>query len=306
MAQRGFFRFSSRWLRYQVWPIWIWWLLRLLAVGGLGFVIAWGLSYLFFWFFPSPHLARARAEAERRLDSLREMSYQVEQLNKELGDLDTLERRLYHELTQVPEVKPEASSDFRRRPRVLSLDTVEAYLARVQGLLQQVSQHEAFLGREELWSPYLPRGLPSSSREVAVGYGSAYHPITGTLHTHAGIDFLVAPGEPVWATAHGLIQQVTLIPGQDKAYQVVVQHTPTLQTRYYPLEPIVAPGQIVTVGAVLGYVTRPSAARASYLHYEVWQGSQAVDPLVYLWGAFSPEEITQLKKVFQASMHAIH
>ncbi len=307
MAQRGFFRFSSRWLRYQLWPTWIWWGLRVLFLGGVGFLVAWGLSTLLFWFFPSPRLARARAEAAQRLDSLRLMTYQLNQLSQELQALDTLERRLYHELTQAPGANPDTVLPAERQtPRPISLDTVEAYLMRVQGLLRQVVQHETFLGREELWSPYLPRGLPSGSHEVAVGYGPAYHPVTGALHIHNGIDFLLAPGQPVWATAHGLIQQVMPLPGHDKAYQVIVQHTPSLQTRYYPIEPLVAPGEIVTMGAILGYVARPSVARVPYLHYEVWQGSQVVNPLYYLWGAFSPEEVRQLKKIAETPSHAIH
>ncbi|MCX7606089.1 MAG: M23 family metallopeptidase, partial [Bacteroidia bacterium] len=131
------------------------------------------------------------------------------------------------------------------------------------------------------------------------------HPILGNSYPHQGIDFLVGEGSPIWATAEGVISRVELQNGGDAA-KIYIQHTPTLSTAYYPVNPRVQVGQWVTIGTLIGTVTRIPLARAPFLHYEVWVHHETVDPLPFLWGHFSFAERQRWKQAFSRQTHALH
>jgi len=308
MGRRGVFWFSTKWLSYRVWPAWIGFVGRglfLLLIAGL---VAWGLALAYFYFFPSTAIVSIRSRIASKTDSLAILQTQFALLEAEKARTAKLDSMLYRELTAIPprEERPAQVTMHSLSQEEIRLDTLMQYAERARALLARHMQQEEILQRLASQIVHLPRHRPIERGDLAVGFGPVYHPITLQLYEHKGIDYIVMPGTPVLATADGVVREVSPLPFMENSYKVLVQHTPTLYTVYYPVEPTVRPGQLVGRDTRLGYVIRLSMARTTFLHYEVWRQGEPVDPLPYLWGDLAPEEVRAYQKAFLSPGHGLH
>jgi murein DD-endopeptidase MepM/ murein hydrolase activator NlpD len=309
MARRGFFWFSAKWLSYRVWPAWIGLVARGLLLLVIAAFVAWGLALGYFYFFPSAAIVSIRQEVAAKTDSLETLRTRLASLKAEKTRIAELDSILYRELTAIP--PREGTSVVRARapnwPQgEVRADSLVQYVERAQALLARQMQLEEMLHRLSTRIAHLPRHRPIERGDLAVGFGPAYHPITLQVYEHKGVDFIVTPGTPVRVTADGVVREVSPLPFTESSYKVLVEHTPTLHTLYYPVDPTVRPGQLVGRGTRLGYVIRLSMARTTFLHYEVWRQGEAVEPLRYLWGDLSPDEIKTFQKAFQSPGYGLH
>ena len=105
--------------------------------------------------------------------------------------------------------------------------------------------------------------------------------------THEGLDIAVELGTPVSVTQDGT---VTAVYADDYLGPVVVvSHSGDLATRYANLaeEPNVVVGEHVSAGQTLGQVGDSAlleTAEEPHLHFEVFSGGEAMDPMDYLEG----------------------
>lgn len=112
------------------------------------------------------------------------------------------------------------------------------------------------------------------------GFGERRSPFTGIRTMHHGIDIVAALGTPVIATAAGLVLTKT-----DKGFgnYVTIDHGRGIQTYYGHLRrAVVATGQRVVRGMVIGYVGSTGLSTGPHLHYEVQIDGRAVDPKNYI------------------------
>jgi murein DD-endopeptidase MepM/ murein hydrolase activator NlpD len=117
-------------------------------------------------------------------------------------------------------------------------------------------------------------GYPSGS------YGYRLDPFSGARDFHPGLDISAAYGNPVVATADGLVTSA----GHWVAYGklVVIDHKFNVATRYGHLSRVsVRVGQRVKKGDIIGYVGSTGRATGPHLHYEVRLGGQPVNPLLF-------------------------
>ena len=95
------------------------------------------------------------------------------------------------------------------------------------------------------------------------------HPILHTVRLHAGVDFPVPVGTPVYATADG---QVSFV-GTRGGYGNVVEIDHPLanrKTRYAHLSrPVVQQGEAVSRGQLIAYSGHTGLSTAPHVHYEV-------------------------------------
>lgn len=113
------------------------------------------------------------------------------------------------------------------------------------------------------------------------GYGYRADPVTGERALHRAIDLSTAPGQPVIATADGIVLRAERSGRLGNAVYVV--HGFGLTTRYGHLSRfVVEPGERVQRGEVIGYVGNTGRATGYHLHYEVRLDGQPVNPLVYI------------------------
>lgn len=105
-----------------------------------------------------------------------------------------------------------------------------------------------------------------------------YHPILGKYRAHLGTDYGAATGEPVRATADGII----VSQGRNGGYgnMIEVRHANGYTTRYAHLSRFAKNqrrGTAVKKGQTIGYVGATGLATAPHLHYELREHGRAID-----------------------------
>lgn len=304
---RRHYRFLYRELRFRQLPRWQTLRLGRLFLFALGAAVgAIGGAFLLFRWYPSPTIRNADAQRAAEKERLVRLTLHLDTLRQLNAAVESLEKRLYHQLVPAGglDTLTDTLSSFVASGGTLSEDSLTAYVMRVEGMLQWLLRTEALLHSHELRSPYLPRQLPCDCPEMGAGLGELHHPLTGQLQKHEGIDFLASEGKLVWATADGFVQSVERL--SDGASRVTLRHTPTLTTVYFPLSPQVQIGQWVSAGTLLGTVVPLPFGRMGFLHYEVRIEGKAVDPMLFLWGRFTPAEQQYWKQALSLQTDGIH
>lgn len=112
-------------------------------------------------------------------------------------------------------------------------------------------------------------------------YGYRKDPVSGERALHRAVDLSTAPGQPVIATADGIVLRAERSGRLGNA--VVIAHGFGFTTRYGHLSRYeVEAGQRVARGEVIGYVGNTGRATGYHLHYEVLADGTPVNPLVYI------------------------
>lgn len=124
--------------------------------------------------------------------------------------------------------------------------------------------------------------LPWPSRGQLIGrFGLHTHPTFGTATQNNGIDIGVAAGGPVRAVASGKVDYRDWLAGYGDC--VILNHGAGYYTLYAHLsEVLVAVGQEVAAGALIAETGDTGSLKGPMLHFEVRQGSKAMDPLGWL------------------------
>jgi murein DD-endopeptidase MepM/ murein hydrolase activator NlpD len=114
-------------------------------------------------------------------------------------------------------------------------------------------------------------------------FGMRVDPIDGKRRMHFGIDLAAEAGRVVGAAAKGYVIRAGWMAGYGQ--MVEVHHSGDLTSRYGHLSVLLCrPGDAVEAGRPLGLVGRTGRATGPHLHFEVWHGGEARDPLAYLNG----------------------
>jgi len=96
-----------------------------------------------------------------------------------------------------------------------------------------------------------------------------YHPILKTWRAHKGVDYGGSAGDPVMATADGMVTLASLNGNYGRT--IVIQHAQKYSTLYAHLSRFsetIRVGRPVTQGQVIGYVGSSGLATGPHLHYE--------------------------------------
>jgi murein DD-endopeptidase MepM/ murein hydrolase activator NlpD len=116
------------------------------------------------------------------------------------------------------------------------------------------------------------------------GFGDRQDPFTGGSAVHQGVDIATNRGEPVGASAAGLVEKAEW--SGDLGNMVEIAHPSGYKTIYGHLEKIlVRAGQRVKRGEHVGLVGATGRATGPHLHYEVRLGERPVNPLEYILDA---------------------
>ena len=118
---------------------------------------------------------------------------------------------------------------------------------------------------------------------LSSGFGTRTDPFTAASSLHPGLDLDVELGDPVHATADGVVLESRYHPEYGNV--VTVAHGFGIETRYAHLQrSVVRPGTSVTRGQLVGHAGSTGRSTGTHLHYEVWIDGRAVNPLHYLVG----------------------
>lgn len=160
---------------------------------------------------------------------------------------------------------------------VEDLPAMQGRLRQIDGTLKAV---ETRLHQRARWISQTPAITPVKGI-LTSGFGYRNDPVTHGRGDHQGVDIAAAPGQPVRASADGIVMRAGTIGGLGKA--IYLAHGYGVTTRYGHMSKVeVRPGQRVKRGDIIGRVGNTGRSTGYHLHYEVRQDGQPVNPLVYI------------------------
>lgn len=117
-----------------------------------------------------------------------------------------------------------------------------------------------------------------SEFRISSAFGLRYHPVLGVMRNHVGIDLPRRKGEAVYATADGIVSQVSSQPN-GLGLAVYLRHQEGFETIYGHLSAYrVGPGETVRRGQIIGQVGQTGMATGPHLHYSVLHRGMALNP----------------------------
>ncbi len=134
-------------------------------------------------------------------------------------------------------------------------------------------------------------------KHMASGYGYRSDPFTKIRKFHYGMDFTARTGTPIYATGDGVVYKADAsLSGYGN--HIEINHGYGYKTLYAHLSKYnCRPGQRVKRGDIIGYVGSTGRSQAPHLHYEVFKGSERVNPLNFYYGSISAKEYIEISKL---------
>src|SRR6185437_12546790 len=148
--------------------------------------------------------------------------------------------------------------------------------------LARVSRDVATAERLKALLGFMPVRMPlSGDPELTSPFGYRADPFLGRLMLHPGVDLAEPYGTEIHAAAAGRV--VHAGPARGYGIMVEIDHGNGLSTLYgHMSEALVAEGQEVDKGAVLGRLGSTGRSTGPHLHYEVRIEGEPVDPERFL------------------------
>ena len=157
------------------------------------------------------------------------------------------------------------------------LSALEAQLTEVGGSFDTALTPLAGRLREEA---AIPAGFPTAGR-ITSKFGARFGP-SGRFERHTGWDIATATGSPVTVTAPGIVETAGWT-NIGFGFHVIVNHGYGYETLYGHLSRIlVAAGQRVSAGDLIGLVGSTGYSSGPHLHYELRINGVPTSPGPYL------------------------
>lgn len=116
---------------------------------------------------------------------------------------------------------------------------------------------------------------------ITSSFGERDDPFNGEGAFHSGVDISATFGEPIRATADGIVEVASMATGYGR--EILLNHGNGIETLYGHLSGFaVTSGQQVSRGQVIGYVGMSGRSTGPHLHYEVRIHNTPVNPHRYL------------------------
>jgi murein DD-endopeptidase MepM/ murein hydrolase activator NlpD len=144
---------------------------------------------------------------------------------------------------------------------------------------------------------HIPAIQPIENEDLtrtASGFGYRMHPIYKIIMFHEGIDYTAQVGTPVYATADGVVEDITRS-RRGSGNTIVIDHGYGLKTIYAHLNEIrVRENRTVKRRDVIGTVGNTGLSSGPHLHYEVNLDGKAVNPVNFFFLELTPERYEQM------------
>ena len=164
---------------------------------------------------------------------------------------------------------------------------VAASLEQAKGISAYFDSTLKLLERQGSLVEGLPTGYPVAAEAIVTReFGYSPDPFTGRKALHAGVDFSLQAGSPVFATGGGVVEEV----GKDLLWGqcIKINHGRGIESFYAHLQDVVVRrGQKVMRGETIGTMGMTGVATGVHLHYELTVHNSKADPLSF----FLPELI---------------
>ena len=141
----------------------------------------------------------------------------------------------------------------------------------------------------------IPNGDPTGGKgRISDHYGYRTHPVLHHRQMHAGLDFAMPVGTPIYATANGVVLSAGMQPGY--GHMVEIRHNFGFGTRYGHVNGkyAVKQGDFVRKGDIIAYSGNSGLSTGPHLHYEIRFISKALNPINFVnWKQENYKDIFQ-------------
>ena len=223
-----------------------------------------------------------------------ELTTQIQSLEgviDDLGSRASLDPAAAHAMKKLPAiVKSRATGGSAQTNAAVSTivttslwspeDTFGALRDLLQGLESRLRYVRKDVERREALAAATPSIWPAHGW-LSGTFGGRSDPFTGEPGFHQGLDISTEKGQPVYATADGVVESASYT--GDYGNLIVLDHGFGLTTRYGHLSAFgVKVGDRVKRGEIIGYVGSTGRSTGSHLHYEVLANGRLINPLQLL------------------------
>lgn len=298
--------------------------LNALGLIALVLIMASGIGWAFYTHFDSPKEIILKNEIKEMEFYYEKLRTDIEKLNENLADIEHRDDNIYRVVLGAEPIDKSIRNagvggadryvDIREKNLTYGNLVEELHekvdLLRRKIYIESKSQDEVVKlaeSKEKLFAA-IPAIQPISNKQLvalASGFGLRTHPIYKVRKMHTGIDFAASIGTPIYATADGNVEEVSIkFSGYGK--MVEINHGFGYRTRYAHMhEFAVRQGQNVKRGDLIGYVGNTGLSTAPHLHYEVLINGSQVDPVHYFYNDLSSadyEKILELASIENQSL----
>jgi len=177
-------------------------------------------------------------------------------------------------------IEPTASPKAPGGPQVIGLGTVQSLNQKAQSIESNLSSLLNFFETDSLRLASTPSIMPAAGWISSV-YGHRNDPFTGSWVMHWGLDVSTNLGNPIMATADGIVIRVETDKYLGK--NVTISHGNGYTTIYGHMSNFaVKAGQKIKRRDIIGYIGQTGKAAGPHVHYEVWKDGKRVDPRNFL------------------------
>lgn len=275
-------------------------LLGLLVISGVFFVSSRSTHY------PEENIARlqyAKTGLEQQANEVSELKTSTEQrmtgvmlkladMQSQIQRLDALGSRLVERaklnpdefsFNQIPSMGgPLDNSTVNIQVQDTLLSEMTGMLEKIQNKAQELTALESIMLSHHIEQESRLEGKPISKGWLSSYYGIRKDPFSGLPAMHKGLDFAGKEGEPVLATAAGIITWSGSRYGYGEL--VEIDHGDGLVTRYgHNKETNVKIGDVVTKGQSIAVMGNTGRSTGAHVHYEVIRNGKPQDPLPYIY-----------------------
>lgn len=214
-------------------------------------------------------------------------------------DIEQNEARLALYEKNIAKSKRQLSSDLN-----LSIDNLGSKMAALESSWNKIKELGDGLGDKSQNIPSIQPVLNKQLTLLTAGYGNILNPFYRTPKSHQGVDYTIAEGSSVFATADGIVREIS-----DKnstlGKTIVIDHGNGYQTSYsHLLSTLVRRGQKVHRGDVIALTGNSGLSLAPHLHYEVRYNDLRVDPIHYFFMELTPDEYQRIIRIAQSGMQS--
>jgi len=178
-----------------------------------------------------------------------------------------------------PDFVPEQAR-VPRGPQVITQGTIQSLSQQAQSIEGNLSSLLSFFESDSLRLASTPSIMPTAGWISSV-YGHRTDLFTGSWTMHYGLDISTNMGNPIMATADGIVIKVQTDKYLGK--NVAISHGNGFTTVYGHMSNFaVKAGQKVKRRDIIGYIGQTGKASGPHVHYEVLRDGRRVDPRNYL------------------------
>ena len=290
--------------------------IQLFAWAGVALLYYFGFSLL----FDTPAEHRMRLSTDKLREEYEAMSQRYDSLEMILDNITARDQSVFRSLFEanpydmeseqseerlalyeqnITKSKRELAADLKNE-----IDIMQKKAADLEASWRRIKELGDGLGDKSRNIPSIQPVLNKQLTLLTAGYGTIMNPFYRTLRSHQGVDYAMAEGSSVFATADGTVREVS-DKNSTMGKTIVIDHGNGYRTSYsHLLSTLVRRGQKVQRGDVIALSGNSGLSLAPHLHYEVRYNDLRVDPIHYFFMELSPDEYQRIVRIAQSGMQS--